>query len=214
MKIVFCNMLVSNDMESHVDTVDGNSTIESGKEVIFPVNGLLAKTLQKDEQVKIVLFATENDARDSQKYRNAFKEELKDINTGIGADISYTEIVMPFRATTKTFDETLRLLIEQMQEGAQIIADITYGSKIQPILLFSALNFAEKYFDADIKNIIYRKVDFVPNPNNSGPNAKKIPVNPVVYDVTSLYYLNSLTNVIDCDSADDAKKMLDDFFAM
>ncbi|GHT92652.1 hypothetical protein FACS1894140_4990 [Spirochaetia bacterium] len=216
MKTVFCTMLISNDAEPQVYKVDGNSTLESDKKVIFPVSGVLARTLQKGEKVKIVLFATENAAGDYTKYIDAFKEELKAINTRIGADIEYADkpIVMPFDGNRKTFDQTLRALIAEVKEDTQIIADITYGSKIQPILLFSALNFAEKYFNADIKTIIYGKVDFVPDPNNPDPRAKKIPKNPVIYDLTPLYYLNSLTNVIDCKSAADARKMLDDFFAL
>jgi hypothetical protein len=147
---------------------------------------------------------------------DAFKEELKTINIGVGADIEYADkpIVMPFEGTRKTFDEILQALIAEIKEDTEIIADITYGSKMQPILLFSALNFAEKYFNADIKNIIYGKVNFVPDPNNPDPRARKIPKNPVIYDLTPLYYLNSLINEIDCDSASDAKKMLSDFFAM
>ncbi|MDR2201760.1 MAG: hypothetical protein LBP26_03220 [Clostridiales bacterium] len=36
--------------------VSGNSTIEYDGEVIFPINGVLARTLKKDDEVKVVLF--------------------------------------------------------------------------------------------------------------------------------------------------------------
>jgi hypothetical protein len=206
-------MLISNDAAPQRYEVAGNSTIAYDKPVVFPVNGVLARTMKKGEDVKVVLFATENDAKDQAKYRVKFKEELNRINMDIGAHITYDEsIEMPFMATEKIFDTTLRALIGKMEEEAEIIADITYGAKPQPILLFCALNFAEKFFNADIKNIVYGKVDFVQDPNNPDPKAKKIPANPVLYDITSLYYLNSLTNVMECRTSGEALKMLDGFF--
>jgi hypothetical protein len=116
---------------------------------------------------------------------------------------------MPFEPTPKTFDETLRALVGTLEQNAEVIVDITYGAKPQPIILFCALNFAEKFFNVDIKHIVYGKVDFV-----TDTTGKKMPHNPALYDITSLYYLNSLTNAMECPTATDAVKMLDDFFAL
>ena len=72
--------------------------------------------------------------------------------------------------------------------------------------MFTVMNFAEKFFKAKIANIIYGKVDFVVDESNMG---KTVPANPVIYDLTPLYYLNGVTNAMEYKSAEDAVKALD-----
>ena len=50
------------------------------------------------------------------------------------------------------------------------------------------------------------KVDFVDDGSGTG---KTKPVNPVLYDLTPLYYLNNVTNSMEYKSSDDAVKALD-----
>ena len=90
-------------------------------------------------------------------------------------------------------------MVDELTDGAAIYADITYGTKSMPIIVFSVLNFAEKFFNADIKNIVYGKVDFDTNNN---------PINPELFDMTPLFYLNSLANTFACNDSDQAKKLL------
>ena len=73
-------------------------------------------------------------------------------------------------------------------------------------ILNKFFNFAEKFFKAKIANIIYGKVDFVVDESNIG---KTVPANPVIYDLTPLYYLNGVTNAMEYKSAEDAVKALD-----
>ena len=56
-----------------------------------------------------------------------------------------------------------------------------------------------------MKNIVYGKVDFVDDEQNPG---KTKPANPVLYDVVSLYYINSMTNVMEHKTTEDAVKGL------
>ena len=64
------------------------------------------------------------------------------------------------------------------------------------------MGFAEKFFDADVKNIVYGKFRF--DDNNSAE----------IYDVTALYYLNSLTNVMSAPDGKTALARLDKFFEL
>jgi hypothetical protein len=66
--------------------------------------------------------------------------------------------------------------------------------------VFSVLNFAEKFFKAEIKNIVYGKVDFDRN---------GIPFNPELFDMTALFYLNSIANTIECKDGEAVNKLLD-----
>ncbi|GHU06463.1 hypothetical protein FACS1894147_13190 [Spirochaetia bacterium] len=90
-------------------------------------------------------------------------------------------------------------MVDELTDGAAVYADITYGTKSMPIIVFGVLNFAEKFFNADIQNIVYGKVDFDKDNN---------PINPELFDMTPLFYLNSLANTMECKDSDQAKKML------
>jgi hypothetical protein len=112
--------------------VDGNRTIEYEGEVRFPVNAVLARTMEKGEQVKVILIVTTGGTGDSERNVPIFKDELDGINEKIGAHISYETVEIPFEPTKDTFDGFLKDLIEKMPKDADIIADITYGMKQMP----------------------------------------------------------------------------------
>lgn len=63
--------------------VDGNKTIEYKYEVMFPINGVLARTLQKNEQVKIIRLM--NNSAMSRENAKTMEAELRSINENIGA---------------------------------------------------------------------------------------------------------------------------------
>ena len=77
------------------------------------------------------------------------------------------------------------------------------------MVMMCVLSFAEKFFDADVKKIVYGKVDFVKH-----DDGKTYPENPELYDVTSLYYLNNLMGAMEAPSGEEALKSLDAFFAL
>ena len=91
-----------------------------------------------------------------------------------------------------------------MEEKAHVIADITYGPKDLPIVLFTAMNFAEKFLDCEIDNIVYGQATFVDG------NA----VNTKICDMIPLYYLNSVANTVQCSSPDKAKQLLKSLLSM
>ena len=207
MKIVFSDLPMKKELHSVNYKVDGNKTIEYDGEIIFPVNSVLAKTMQKGEKVKIVLLSKKDIEGNSKKNEVKFKEELNEINRNIGADIEYVSpIETPFTETRDVHKKIIRDMVATLEDNAEIIGDVTYGPKPLPIIMFAVMNFAEKFFKANIKNIIYGKVDFVDDGSGMG---KTKPINPVIYDLTPLYYLNNLTKTMSYKSSSDAVKALD-----
>jgi hypothetical protein len=67
------------------------------------------------------------------------------------------------------------------------------------------LQFADKFYNASILNIIYGKVEF---------NKQNKPITPKLYDISSLFYLNKLIGAMECESGEIALKILSDFFKM
>lgn len=202
-RIVFSNLPMKRDLHKFTYKVDGNSTIEYDGEVIFPVNSVLAKTMKKGESFKVVLLKKLDVECNSDINVGKFMKELDSINREIGANIEYVIIDTPFEETKDTHEKLLRDMIGKLEDNVEIISDVTYGPKPLPIIVFNVLSFAEKFFNAKIRNIVYGKVDFLKD--SSG---KVVPQNPVLYDLTPLYYLNSLTGTMECKSSEDAVKAL------
>ena len=204
MKIVYSNLPMKKELHAFRYLSDGNSAIEYDEKVIFPVNAVLAKSMKKNEKVKVVLLSKVDKEGNSAINAGKFQQELNKINFNIGANIEYITLATPFEETRDVQEKLLRDMIGELEEKAEIIADITYGPKSLPIIMFSVLNFAEKFFGVTIQNIVYGKVNFV-----DAGNGRTKPVDPVLCDMTPLYYLNSLTNSIEYRSSDEAVKALD-----
>lgn len=200
-KIVFSDLPMKKELNAMKYRVEGNSSIEYDKAVVFPVNSVLAKTMKKGDKIKVVLLSKIDIEGNSSVNAGLFQKELNEINRHIGAEIEYVTLATPFKETRDVHEILLRDMIAKLEKDAEIIGDITYGPKPLPIIMFSVMNFAEKFFNATIKNIVYGKVDFV--------SKSKTPINPILYDLTPLYYLNSVTNSMECKNPEDAKKALD-----
>lgn len=207
MKIVFVNIPMKKASEPKHYPVDGNSEIEYEGKVRFPINAVLAKSLKKGESVKIVKFITKDSKDNYLENSRLFNEELDQLNQSIGANIQYNEIIEEYYEDLRTHENRFRKLINELEDGADILVDITYGQKTLPVLLFSALSFAEKFYNANIQNIIYGKINY-DSDNNIVEGSQKI------YDITSLYYLNTLTASMEAPNGETAKEMIDNFFEM
>ena len=202
-KIIFCCMPMKDQSEVYAMhyKVAGNSTIEYEGAVRFPVNAVLARTLKEADEVKIVLLKKDDERGNGDKNIELFKAELNAINNKIGADSAYKVIETPFDETNGIQEKLYRAMVGELEDDAQIMGDITYGPKPLPMVMLSVFRFAEKFFGADIKNIIYGKVNFI--------TGESMPRNPVIYDITALYYLNAVTEEIEADSSAEAVKLLD-----
>jgi hypothetical protein len=182
-----------------------NKAIEYCEAVRFPINALLANVLKKDEEVKVVRIVT--DGKFSAQNVDLQKEELDKINDSIGAKIIYTEVSEAFNEISSVIQARFRGLIGEIENNCEIYADMTYGPKTLTPIIFYALGFAEKFFNADIKNIVYGKVVFDNNKIAKTGTAE-------LFDLTSLYYLNSLTSVMNAPDGKTALERLDKFFEL
>jgi len=187
--------------------VDGNKAIEYGKPVRSPINGVLAKTLQKDEKVKVIYIMTTGENSECERNKQVFREELDGINTGIGADLTYDTVEIGFLPTKNTYNKLITDLAEKVPENAEIYADYTFGSKPEILSLFCAFRFVEEFRNAIVQYIVYGKVEF---------NKKTRELeHPMLFDTTSLYYLFKLMGTMGgAKDAEGAMKLLKDFFTL
>lgn len=182
----------------------GNAFSQYDKPVVYPINAILAEKLNKDDDVKVVLIQTKGESSFVERNTDIFKTELNEINKSIGANINYKEISSDYKEAKENHEKRIMAILEQMEEGAELYGDITFGPRTVPMVMLCAFAFAEKFYDADIKKIVYGKVEWI----------NKEPTNPELFDVTSLHYLNSLTYSLQSESAEKAMTSLKTFFSL
>lgn len=190
-KIVFVSLMMADAMNKRTYPVDGNVFIEYDKDVYYAINGVLAKTLKEKDDVKVVLLETKAGDKAGTKNAQLFMEELNQINeiNKIGANISYEIIPSDFITSKNKYNELFLKLIKTLENEAEIYADITFGPKSLPLLIFSAIQFGEKFFDCSIGNVIYLKAEFKNNVLVEGTQ--------LVCDYTPMYLLNSMINTFE-----------------
>ena len=186
--------------------VDGNKAIEYAYPVRYAINGILAKTLEKGEQVKVILILTVGENSEYEKNKKAYIEELEKINNEIGAVISYDTVEIDFEPTKKTYNKLITDLAEKIPDNAELYTDTTFGFKPETLSLFCALRFVEEFREAVVQYIVYGKVEF--NKETGKPEK------PMLYDITSLYYLFKLMGSMGASNTENAMETLKDFFAL
>lgn len=203
-KIVFVDISMKEDLKAVCYKGSGNAFSQYEKPVVYPINAILAEKLNKDDEVKAVLIKTNSENSSVKKNTEIFETELNEINKTIGAKIVYKTISSDYKEAKENHEKRIMAILEEMEEGAELYGDITFGPRTIPMVMLCAFAFAEKFYDSDIKKIVYGKVEWI--------NGK--PENPELFDVTSLHYLNSLTYSLQADTAEKAMNSLKTFFSL
>lgn len=194
-KIVFVSLMMADKMEKRHFPVDGNSFIEYPGKAYYAINAVLANTMQADDEIKVVLIQTKGGDDAGSKNAQIFMDELNEMNT-CGASIKYEIIPSNFVETKEKFKDLYKCLIKNLENESELYADVTFGPKSLPLMIFAAMQFGEKFFDCSIGNVIYLKAEFKNNEFDEGTQ--------MIYDYTPLYMLNSFTNTIECSSGEKA----------
>ena len=174
----------------NIPTEDCVTAGYEGKDIIliesyYPINLLLHQTINAGDELKFILLIKKVKDTFYEKNITCYKKEIEDICRTTGAKAEFVSIDLE----VGKYEQLMKRLVDEIDTGAHIMVDITYGSKDIPIVIFSALNFAEKFLKCEIDNILYAQ----------GAS---------IYDMSPLYYLDSVTNIIRCDEPDKAKQML------
>ena len=190
--------------------VDGNKAIEYDKPVRCPINGILAKTLKKDEPVKVIYIMAVGKTSKCEKNKAIFIEELEAINANVGAKLDYDTIEFDFDATKQTYNKLLLDLADKIGHDSEIFADITYGHKTEVLSLFCAFSYVEEFHETIVERIYYGKAEFERNEAKRKTEAKY----QKILDITSLYHLIKLIGSMGNASEESARNILKNFFAM
>lgn len=203
-KIVICNIPMKEHVEKIVYTSEDMSLPVSEKPYRYPINSFLSQTAKADDELKIILLIKKDGNNFYEKNTADYKQEMEEISASTGAKTEFISIDTSFSQGKENHEQLMGKLVEEIDTGAHIMADITYGPKDLPIVVFSALNFAEKFLRCEIDNIVYGQAAFKDN---------RV-VESVICDMIPLYCLSSVTNTIKCDESKKARQMLKSLLAL
>lgn len=197
-KTIICTIPMKQNVDLSVYSSDDSSIPVSNRKVRYPINALLEETLEQDDEIKVILLIKEDDQKHYLKNKNDFIDEINQANAGIGAKIEIVSVNTAFSEERQVHEELMGIIVDEIEDGCHVTVDITYGPKDIPIVIFSALGFAEKFLECEIDGIIYGQAYFV---DGHVTDTK-------VCDMSPLYYLGSVSNSIQSDNPDKARKML------
>ena len=195
-------------MKESVDQVaytsDDISLLVSDRRVRYPVNALLEKTVSCDDDLKVIILSKNDEYSFSQQHTDEFLDELNQVLATSNVKPVIRIIDTEFSQSKLVHEQLMGKLVDEIDEGSHILVDITYGPKDLPIVIFAAIGFAEKFLDCEIDAIVYGQASFVQGKA----------VNQKICDMSSLYYLSSVTNTIRCDKPEKARKTLNELLSL
>lgn len=185
-KILFCNVAMGREPDPCIYESGDRSVPAARTPVRYPVSAYLEAALTPGEQVRAVLLAKEGRSGRPAEQIALCAEELEQAAQRAGARLTHKVIRSFFTQTQETHDGLLLALTDEMTEGAHLLADMTYGPKDLPIVLFTALNFAERFLHCEIGHILYGQAEF-----RDGRA-----VGTQLCDMGALYCLNSVVSTV------------------
>lgn len=197
-KTIICNIPMKKNVDQVSYNSDDKSLPVSNRKVRYPVCAFLEKTIRREDELKVIILVKKDNYGHYARNTEYFKEELAEVNSNIGAAIKYTLIDTDFEETRSVHEQLMGKILDELAVSSHIIVDTTYGPKDLPIVIFAALNFAEKFLDCTVDNIVYGQASFVDGQA----------VDTRICDMIPLYCLGSITNTIHCTEPERARSML------
>lgn len=197
-KVIICNIPMREYVAKTVYNSNDLSLPVSENALRYPIISFLSQTITAEDEFKIILLVKKDGNTYFEKNTDDFKTEMSEILKATGTKVEYTFIDTDFSQSKETYEQLMVSLADEIEVGSHILADITYGPKDLPIVIFATLNFAEKFLQCEVDNVIYGQAEFMDN---------KV-VGSTICDMSPLYYLSSVSNTIRCDDPAKAKQML------
>lgn len=214
-KIIFCDLPIQ-QISPVVYEGTESIKIDFGKKSRFPIIPYLATILKKDDNVKIVMSKVKTSHGTENENEKEFNNEINSLRELTGANIEMVLIETSFDETQSVHEKRYIEMLEALEDDCEVYADATYGPKSVPMITINVLNFAEKFFNADIKKIIYGKVEFPPKilDEKTGKYIAPQPEKGEISNVTSLYYLNSIADNIFAENGQAAIKSIKEILSV
>ncbi len=186
----------------HYECGDGTELLKNNRETSFPIIVPMSNAVKKDETIKVTALLIDRE-KVPVNYE-LFKQELDELANEIGFKYELNDIRMDDREDSKTHLKLFKDLAREFAGSSdeELYASITYGTKPMPMLMLMALTYAYKLCDSfTIESIVYGSM--VHSTDDS------VPPKCCIYDVSSLFYLNSAVNNMAGLDLDDPLALID-----
>ena len=210
-KTFLVSIPMKQNMEKTVYACDDASLPVSKKPVCYPISTLFSYVMEPGDRADVLMLVKKDNKEfwkqnadcleDELKEAN---EELKQANNGVGAVLSFKMLDTDFEESRAVHEQLMGALVDEIKDDSHIIADITFGPKDVPIIVFAVLGFAEKSLGCEVDHIIYGQANF--------ENGR--PVNTKICDMSPLYYLASTAATVCGENPERARKTLTELISL
>ncbi len=138
---------------------ESSSLAPSKMPLLFAVLSYLEPRLKKDDSLKCIFIAKKEKTTPLDEIIKLFKDEVTEINH-YSVPVEYVVIESEFKEKGSIHNQLFKDIINNIEDNATILADITFGPKDVPIIEFTAFSFASEYLNCDIERIIYSQGNF------------------------------------------------------
>lgn len=156
----------------------------------FPLSYLIEKEVEDGDEILVasVVQANEPTLNKSQENSDEFKAEVQKLLAGKKVKVEYQDVVTSRNFVSNTFNAFFKIIADLIQEEDRLYMDITFGMKPYSFSMFIAASYAVSVCeDVDVEYVIYSQ-KYTGNEEEEKNQPAKI------FDITSLFYLNSLVN--------------------
>ncbi len=168
----------------------------------YPSVPLMERNIAKGDEVKIVAVRTDDDNERTAANFAVFEKELAALGKKAGIPLGVSETVtVPHNEDRKKLVLLLRELSAAFEENAEVYMDVTYGTKVTSIELFTSLVYGAKVKGCDIKSVIYGKFNHADGAEQG-----------TIYDIRCLYDIANLIYAADHLPAEQLDALLDRFW--
>lgn len=160
-----------------------NRKLASEEKTMFPVMHLISNYATKGEMIKVIPIYIGNPAVEY-NYK-LFHSELDALKERTGFEYSINIVEKNDNETIETILSLFVDLIGNVDDGDTLFACLTYGTKVVPIVINMMLNYAYKCKKGvSVEAVVYGLKDFSDKTGKRGE----------LYDITSLFYMDSVVN--------------------
>ena len=160
-----------------------NSLLEFGP-TKFPAIPLINAHLEAGDAIEVITVTY--DIPECHRNLALLNDEIEKVCNDKGATYRLDSIVVPFDDSIKAILNVYQELIARVDDGDDLYADITYGSKPMPIVLTMALQYAYRTkANVSIECVVYGQISH----HRETKDAR-------IYDVTALVQLDEIVRLV------------------
>ena len=163
----------------------GNRRLEVNEAIHFPVITMVNGYAEEGESIQVyALYGIGN--KEYSDNLEVLKEDIEKIRHSRNFQYEVIPVPVSEEETSLEHLKTFQKIAELIQDNDQIFLCCTYGSKPMPVVEMMALNFAYRvHKNVSIECMVYGKV-----------NHTAVPKSFDVYDITALFDMMQITNVL------------------